>query len=96
MIINAVNGAKSDTYILQIITQQKLQKLKKIFLKRLDFKDIQFAVKARAIHKIKKNFIGISVFGYENKKNIQSMTVSYYHVTYELQSKSTRFEFTRF
>ena len=68
MIINAVNGVKSDTYILQIITQQKLQKLKKIFLKRLDFKDIQFAVKARAIHKIKKNLIGISVFGYENKK----------------------------
>ena len=67
MIINAVNGVKSDTYILQIITQQKLQKLKKIFLKRLDL-DIQFAVKARAIHKIKKNFIGISVFGYENKK----------------------------
>ena len=96
MIINAVNGVKSDTYILQIITQQKLQKLKKIFLKRLDFKDIQFAVKARAIHKIKRILLALVFLVMKIRKNIQSMTVSYYHVTYELQSKSTRFEFTRF
>ena len=45
----------------------------KDFAKRLDFKDIKFPVKIRDIHKIeKKNSISISVFGYENKKNIRS------------------------
>ena len=39
------------------------------FAKKLDFKDIKFPVKIRDIHKIeKKNFIDISVFGYENKE----------------------------
>ena len=38
------------------------------FVRKLDFKDIKFPVKIRDIHKIKKeNFIGISVFGYENE-----------------------------
>ena len=37
--------------------------------KKLDFKDINFLVKVKDIHKIeKKNSIGISVFGYENKE----------------------------
>ena len=41
----------------------------KIFAKRLDFKDIKLSVKIRDIHKIeKKNSMGISVFGYENKE----------------------------
>ena len=41
----------------------------KDFAKRLDFKDIQFLVKIRDIHKIEKNnSIGISAFGYENKE----------------------------
>ena len=35
--------------------------------KRLEFREIKFPVKIRDIHKIEeKNFIGISVFGYEN------------------------------
>ena len=44
-------------------------KADKNFAKRLDFKDIKSLVKNRDIHKIeKKNSIGISVFGYENKE----------------------------
>ena len=36
--------------------------------KRFDFKNIKFPVKTRDIHKIeKKNSIGISALGYENK-----------------------------
>ena len=51
----------------------KITKADKDFAKRLDFKDIKFPVKIRDIHKIeKKNSISISVFGYENKKNIRS------------------------
>ena len=45
------------------------------FVTELDFKDIKFPVKIRDIHKIEKNnLIGISVLGYEDKKNIQSMS----------------------
>ena len=40
------------------------------FAKKLEFKATKFPVKIRDIHKIeKKNSIGISVFGYENKEN---------------------------
>ena len=53
---------------MQFITQQELQKLTKILLKKLDFKDI-FPVKIRDIYKIeKKNLISISAFGDENKE----------------------------
>ena len=73
MILNAWNGVWSDTYILQIIIPEELEKLQR-FCKKLDFKDIKFIVKVRDIHKTEKNnSIGISVFGYENKKNIQSV-----------------------
>ena len=38
------------------------------FAKRIDFRDLNIRVKARVIHKMQtKKFIGISVFGYENK-----------------------------
>ena len=48
---------------------RRITKADKDFAKRLDFKDIKFPVKIRDIHKIeKKNSIGISVFGYENKE----------------------------
>ena len=41
----------------------------RIFLQKLDFKDIKFPVKIRDIHEIEKNnSTGISVFGYENKE----------------------------
>ena len=41
----------------------------KDFAKKLDFKNIKFPVKVRDIHKIeKKNSIGISIFGHENKE----------------------------
>ena len=41
----------------------------KDFAKKLYFKDIKFPVKVRDVHKIeKKNSIGVSVFGYENKE----------------------------
>ena len=73
MILNAWNDVWSDTYILQIIIPEELEKLQR-FCKKLDFKDIKFIVKVRDIHKTEKNnSIGISVFGYENKKNIQSV-----------------------
>ena len=48
---------------------RRISKADKNFAKRLDFKDIKTPVKIRDIHKIeKKNSIGISVFGYENKE----------------------------
>ena len=48
---------------------RRITKADKDFAKKLDFKDIKFPVKTRDIHKIeKKNSIGISVFGYENKE----------------------------
>ena len=41
---------------------------------KLYFNDIKFPVKTRDIHKIeKKKSISISIFGYENRKNIQFM-----------------------
>ena len=41
----------------------------KILPKKFDFKEIKFPVNVRHIHKIgKKNSIGISIFGYENKE----------------------------
>ena len=44
-------------------------KTDKDFARKLDFKDVKFPVKIKDIPKIeKKNLIGISVFGYENKK----------------------------
>ena len=50
---------------------RRITQADKHFAKTLDLK---FPVKIRDIHKIEKNnSIGISVFGYENKKNIQSM-----------------------
>ena len=47
----------------------RLTKADKDFVKTLNFKNINFPVKIRDIHKIvNKNFIGISVFGYESKE----------------------------
>ena len=70
MIINAINGVLSDTYILQIITQQELQNLTKILQKDsiLKIKNVQSKPETRDIHEIeKRNSISISVFGCENK-----------------------------
>ena len=50
-------------------TDHNLRRITKPFAKKLDFKNTKFPVKIRDIHKIeKKNFIGFSVFGYENKE----------------------------
>ena len=47
----------------------RITKLDKDFAKTLDFKDIKFSFKIRDIHKTeKKNSIGITVFGHENKE----------------------------
>ena len=54
----------------------RIQKADKDFAKILDFKDINFPVKIRDIHKIKKkkkDSIGISCLVLKIKKNIQSM-----------------------
>ena len=49
---------------------RKIRKVGKNFAREIDFKNIKFPVKIRDIHKIeKKNYICISVFGYENKQN---------------------------
>ena len=46
-----------------------ITKADKVFVKKLDFKDIKFQVKIRDIQDIsKKNSISIRVFGYENKE----------------------------
>ena len=47
----------------------RITKTDKEFAEKLDFKNIRFPVIVRDTHKTeKKNFIGISVFGYENKE----------------------------
>ena len=74
MIMNALNGVWSKTYLLQIMI--KIRKVDKTFVRELEFEDIKFPKIIRDIHKIEKekNYIAIGVFGYENKKkNIQSM-----------------------
>ena len=54
--------------ILAANNPRKITKADKDFGKRFAFKDIKFPIKTRDIHKIeKKNYIGIRVFGYENK-----------------------------
>ena len=48
------------------------------FARQLDFKDIKFPFKVRNIHKIvRKNSIGISVFGYESKDEERNMLIYY-------------------
>ena len=48
------------------------------FARQLDFKDINFSFKVRNIHKlVRKNSIGISVFGYESKEEERNMLI--YH-----------------
>ena len=48
------------------------------FERQLDFKDIKFSFKVRNIHKIvRKNSIGISVFGYESKDEERNMLIYY-------------------
>ena len=53
-----------------------ITKAEKDFAKKLDFKDLKLPVKIRDIHKIEKNnSIGISVFGYENKKKTSNLCI---------------------
>ena len=71
--MNALNGPQSDIKSNRP-QSKKITKADKFFAKERDFKDIKFIVKIRGIPKIeKKNSIGTSVFGYENKENIQFM-----------------------
>ena len=52
----------------------RISKDDKDFAERLDFKDLNIPVKIREMHKkVKKDSIGISVFGYEYKENIKFM-----------------------
>ena len=64
MIMNALNGVKSDYY------PERITKADKDFFKKFDLKDLKFSVKVKHIHKIDKktNSNSISVFGYENKE----------------------------
>ena len=67
---------------------RRITKADKDFAKSLDFKDIQFLLKTRDIRKTEKeNYIGISVFGYENKvkypfyvsKNVVKINILIYY-----------------
>ena len=64
MIMNALNGVKSDYH------PERITKADKDFFKKFDLKDLKFSVKVKHIHKIDKktNSNSISVFGYENKE----------------------------
>ena len=70
IIMNALNGVSIVRYLNPANKYPaRITKADKDFAKKLDFKDIKFPVKIRDIYKIeKKNSIGISVFGYENKE----------------------------
>ena len=74
--MNALNGTLVR-YLNPVDYQSaRITKADKDFANRLDFKDIKFPVKVRKLEiytklKKKKNSIGISVSGFENKKNIQ-------------------------
>ena len=47
----------------------RITKADKDFAQKFNFKEIEFSIKARDVNKIeKKNSIGISAFGYENKE----------------------------
>ena len=48
------------------LNPERIKKADKEFPKNLGFQDMKFPVRTRDIHK--KNSIGISVFGYENKE----------------------------
>ena len=55
---------------------RRITKFDKDFAKRLDFKDIKFPAKIRAIYKIeKKNSICIIVFGYENTEKTFNLCI---------------------
>ena len=70
--------------ILKSYTDHQLAKIAKAdrdSAKTLDFKDIDFPVKIREIHKIeKKNSFNISVFGYENKEKYPDYVSELSHV----------------
>ena len=80
-IVNASNGVWSDAFILQIIIEEELERLKKI-CKRTSFKDTKFPVKIRDVHYIeKKSCIFISAFGYENKEKYPICVKKYFQKT---------------
>ena len=55
--------------ILADYNPKRITNADKYFAKKLDYKDINFSVKARDIHKIEKqNSIGIGLFGYKNRE----------------------------
>ena len=67
-----------DTYILQIMIQQELEKLTKIFKENLILKANKFQSKLEIFTKLKKKkkkrriaSVFINVFGYEIKKKYQ-------------------------
>lgn len=75
--MNAWNGVSSDTYILQIMVQQELEKVTMIFQENLSSKTIKknFHQKQRFSQNWKINVISISAFDYE-KETRYSMKVS--------------------
>ena len=53
---------------------QRIKKVDKPYVKKLDYSGIEFPVSVKHYNKIEKqNSININVFGYENKSHIPSM-----------------------
>ena len=72
----ALNGVLVSYLHPKMVIQEKTSKVDRMFGRKLDFKEIKFLSKIISIQKIqekKKNSISIGIFGYENKKMIQSV-----------------------
>ena len=83
--MNASNGKQSDLHSVDH-NPERNTKADNNFAKELDFKDIKCPFKIRDIHKIeKKNPIGISILGYENKgKNPIYVSKNVVNIVYKL------------
>ena len=70
MIMNALNEVWSDSYILQVIIQQKFQSLTKILLETLILKTQGFLSKLDMLTKLKQERIVLELvfFGYKNNE----------------------------
>ena len=79
MIKNALNSIWSGIYILQIIIPLEWANLAMVFSDNV-FSKTAFLAKIRDIHKIEKNYISITVFGYENQQQISNLCIKkYFH-----------------
>ena len=92
MVINALSDVWSDLHP-AARNPARITKANKDFSKRLEFKEIEFPVKVRDLHKIKKkNYCtSISDFGYERKRKyliyLSGKCSEYKHVDFLTEGK---------